>query len=101
VHTIGGQDYIQFSDEYVNAQKKELDAYLAQTMMRLDTKPIKVHSELRSGNAAGEIIKLSQEGKMALVIMTGRGKSGLREWVFGSVSNKVLHSGKIPLLMMR
>jgi len=33
--------------------------------------------------------------------MSSHGKSGLREWVFGSVSNKVLHAGKTHLLLAK
>jgi len=56
---------------------------------------------LRMGNAAEEIIKFSKETNMRLIMMSCHGKSGLREWVFGSVSNKVLHSSKIPLLLVK
>jgi nucleotide-binding universal stress UspA family protein len=101
VHTIGGQDYIQFSEQYVSAMKEELAAYLDRTVKNFEKNNVKVCSELRTGNAAEEIIKLSKAGKMKLVIMTSHGKSGLRQWVFGSVSNKVLHTGKTPLLLLR
>jgi len=101
VHTIGGQDYIQFSEQLVNAMKEELSAYLGRTAKYFEKNDVRVSSELRTGNAAEEIIKLSKIGKIQLVIMTSHGKSGLRQWVFGSVSNKVLHSGKTPLLLLR
>jgi nucleotide-binding universal stress UspA family protein len=101
VHTIGGQDYIQFSEQFVSAQKDELSSYLERTVRALEEHHIQVRRELRTGNAAEEIIKSAKEGKMRLVVMTCHGKSGLREWVFGSVSNKVLHHGKTPLLLVR
>ncbi len=101
VHTIGGQDYVHFSDQYVSAMKEELGAYLAKTVKDFEKNHIKVSGRLRTGSAAHEIIKLSKEGKMQLVIMASHSKSGLRQWVFGSVSNKVLHSGKTPLLLVR
>jgi nucleotide-binding universal stress UspA family protein len=101
VHTIGGQDYIQFSEQYVKVMKKELAVYLDRTVKYFDQNDVRVSSELRTGNAAEEIIRLSKTGKMQLVMMTSHGKSGLRKWVFGSVSNKVLHSGRTPLLLLR
>jgi nucleotide-binding universal stress UspA family protein len=101
VHTIGGQDYIQFSEQFVSAMKEELAVYLAKTVKKFEEKNIQVRSELRLGNAAAEIIKLAKQGRMRLIVMTSHGKSGLREWVFGSVSNKVLHSSKTPLLLVK
>jgi nucleotide-binding universal stress UspA family protein len=101
VHTIGGQDYVQFSEQFVSAMKGELAAYLAKTVKKFEEKNIQVRSELRLGNAAEEIIKLAKQGRMRLIVMTSHGKSGLREWVFGSVSNKVLHSSKTPLLLVK
>ena len=101
VHTIGGQDYVQFSEQFVSAMKGELAAYLDKTAKKFEEKSIQLRSVLRFGNAAEEIIKLARQGGMRLIVMTSHGKSGLREWVFGSVSNKVLHSSKTPLLLVR
>jgi len=101
VHTIGGQDYVQFSEQYVSAMREEQAAYLDRTVKIFEEKNVQVRSELKSGNAAEEIIKFAKNGNIRLVVMTSHGKSGLREWVFGSVSNKVLHSGKTPLLLVK
>jgi len=101
VHTIGGQNFIQFSEQYVSAMKEELAVYLDRTVKKFDEKNGLVRGELRMGNAAEEIIKFSKEANIRLIVMSCHGKSGLREWVFGSVSNKVLHSSKIPLLLVK
>jgi nucleotide-binding universal stress UspA family protein len=60
-----------------------------------------VHTILRTGDPAQEIIKLSAEENVNVVAMSSHGKSGMTRWVMGSVSSKVLHAGKTPLLLVR
>lgn len=101
VHTIGGLDFIRFPEQQVEKMKQELAAYLDGAVRKLRDRGITARGELRSGQAADEIIKFAQASGARLVAMSSHGKSGLREWVFGSVSNKVLHAGKTPLLLAR
>jgi len=101
VHTIGGQDFVQFSDQYVEEIKEKLLAYLERIGQKLEKSGVNARTVFKTGNPAREIIKLSAELKIRLIVMTTRCKSGLREWVFGSVSNRVLHSGKTPLFLVK
>jgi nucleotide-binding universal stress UspA family protein len=101
VHTIGGQNFIRFSEQQVESMKLEMTEYLAATKKKLTDSGVNVSSIVREGDAAKEIIKLSQENNIRLVAMSSHGRSGMRSWVFGSVSNKVLHAGKTSLLFVR
>lgn len=101
VHTIGGQDYIRFPEQQIEATRIETENYLAITNKRLSDNGVNVRSVVREGNAAEEIIKLAKEDSIRLVAMSSHGRSGMRGWVFGSVSNKVLLAGKTPLLLVR
>lgn len=101
VHTIGGLDFVRFSEEQVRDMEKELSAYLDKALERFRGRNIKARGELRSGHAAEEIINCAKAAGTRLVAMASHGKSGLREWVFGSVSNKVLHAGKTHLLLVK
>ena len=51
-------------------------------------------------DAATEIIELSKEIDIDLVIMSTHGRSGLGRWVFGNVAEKVLRHGETPLLLV-
>jgi nucleotide-binding universal stress UspA family protein len=82
VHTIGGRDYIPFTEQYVEAMREELSSYLERTVKRLKEKNITVRGLLRAGNAAHEILKLAKESAARLVVMATHGRHGPRGWVF-------------------
>lgn len=64
-------------------------------------KGINVNSIVTSGNdAAIEIEKVSETIGADLIIMTTHGRSGLDRWILGSVAEKVLRYGKVPLLLI-
>ena len=64
-------------------------------------KGIDVNSIVTSGNdAAIEIEKVSETIGADLIIMTTHGRSGLDRWIMGSVAEKVLRCGKVPLLLI-
>ena len=101
VHTIGGLDFIRFPEQQVQKMKQELSGYLDSAVKRFRDRGIEARGEVRSGHAAEEIINYAKAAGARLVAMSSHGKSGLREWVFGSVSNKVLHAGKTHLLLVK
>ncbi len=101
VHTIGGLDFIRFPEQQVRKMEQELSACLDGAVRRFHDRGIEARGELRSGCAAEEIIKYAKAAGVRLIAMSSHGKSGLREWVFGSVSNKVLHAGKSHLLLVK
>ena len=56
---------------------------------------------MRTGDPAGEVIEHEREGRADLVVMSTHGRSGLGRWVFGSVADRVLRGGTIPVLLVR
>jgi nucleotide-binding universal stress UspA family protein len=101
VHTIGGLDFIRFPEQQVQKMRQDLSAYLAGAVKKFRDRGVEARAELTTGHAAEEIIKRAKAAGARLVAMSSHGKSGLREWVFGSVSNKVLHAGKTHLLLVK
>ena len=55
---------------------------------------------LTGANPATEIVKLVDQRSYDLLIVGNRGLSGLKEYM-GSVSHKVLHASKIPVLIAK
>jgi nucleotide-binding universal stress UspA family protein len=51
--------------------------------------------------AAEKIIDFSETQNCDLIVMSTNGRSGIGRWVFGSVTDKVLHAGKKPVLVVR
>ena len=58
------------------------------------------HSVTAGFDAADEIIEAGKKVDADLVVMSTHGRSGLRRWVFGSVAEKVLRYGEIPILLV-
>jgi nucleotide-binding universal stress UspA family protein len=56
---------------------------------------------VESGDAAGAIIDLAAAQPGSLIAMATHGYSGARRWLLGSVAEKVLHSTKNDLLVVR
>lgn len=99
IRTIGGLDHFTYTEDQIERMKNEGVKYLEKIQRQFSVD--KVHTVLRTGDPAQEIIKLSQEKKVNLVAMSSHGKSGIRRWVVGSVSSKVLQADKMPLLLVR
>ncbi|MDD5190157.1 MAG: universal stress protein [Dehalococcoidales bacterium] len=101
VHTVGGIDHFMFSDEQNKRMENEVGGYLHEIARRFLNAGINVKSVIKTGDAAMEIIKVSESGNFDLVAMSSHGKSGITKWVLGSVSHKILQAGKKPLLLVR
>lgn len=75
--------------------------YLGKIAEGLRDKGIKVQVRVTEGHAAEEIIKAAQEINADLIAMSTHGRSGLGRWAMGSITDKVLHESKIPVLTVR
>jgi nucleotide-binding universal stress UspA family protein len=60
-----------------------------------------VDHRITSGiDAAKEIAQTSKEVGADLIVMSTHGRSGFDRWMMGSVAEKVLRYGEIPLLLV-
>ena len=83
-------------------QKQKAQEYLDRSAKQLEGKNIDVTTRIvMGGNPAEEIIKAEKELSCDLVVMATHGRSGLSRWAFGSVTDKVLRAGSVPVLMVR
>ncbi len=53
------------------------------------------------GLPARRIVEYAKANAINLIAMSTHGRSGIGEWVFGSVTDKVLHAGDTPVLVVR
>jgi len=101
VHTIGGLDYVRFNGHEMDKAREKSAEYLDVVAARMGTAKATVSFEMRVGNPAEEIIKLADEIGSCLVAMSTHGHSGIERWAFGSVTDKVIHAGKTPVLVVK
>jgi universal stress protein A len=62
---------------------------------------ITVIPDVRKGQPHEEILKEASERKIDLIVIASHGNTGLRKYFIGSVTEKVMHEAKCPVLLVR
>lgn len=75
-------------------------AYLNSVGKELREKGLSTSSVIALGSAANQIIDYAEENAINLIAMSTHGRSGIGRWVFGSVTDKVLHAGDTAVLLV-
>jgi nucleotide-binding universal stress UspA family protein len=103
VHSGGvGTVIVPYTSEEIEKMKSESRMYLARASKGLQEVDVEVKNHIVLGNdPAEEIIKAETELGCNLVAMSTHGRSGLSRWAFGSVTDKVLRGGTVPVLLVR
>jgi CBS domain-containing protein/nucleotide-binding universal stress UspA family protein len=96
---IEGSPQVIVDDE--EARWREAEEYLVPIGLELGAQGVRVHSSVRRGVPAAEIVAAARELGADLIAMTTHGRSGLGRLVFGSVAQAVLHQAEVPVLLMR
>ena len=74
--------------------KKAAQDYLAKQVSRLKVQGINAEAEVTFGLASETLTKYAEKNGVD-------GRSGINEWFWGSVAERVLKTSKIPVLMVR
>ena len=53
------------------------------------------------GNPASKILDVIEQEKVDFVVMCTHGMSATKRFLIGSVTNKVVHHSKVPVLVVR
>ncbi len=87
------------------AMMKELEAEAGAILKRaqesLKSDGVSVQTELRRGVPAEEILKAADSEKVELIVMGSRGLSAVKAFLLGSVSDRVSHHSKCPVLIVK
>jgi nucleotide-binding universal stress UspA family protein len=75
--------------------------YLESKAEPMRKKGINVHTMVVEGHAPDEIIKAAQKINADLIAMSTHGRSGIGRWALGSITDKVLHESRIPVMTVR
>jgi len=78
-----------------------LRMYLEKEADGLKASGLEAASVATCGHAADEILGFAEKNDIDLIVMSTHGRSGIRRWVTGSVSNKVMQESYIPLLLIK
>lgn len=83
-----------------NVRAEHLHA-LSEDARTLEQAGFVVNKRVRFGEPAQEIADLVEEDEFDLVVMATHGRSGVTRLVMGSVAEKVMHSLRIPVMLLR
>jgi len=98
----GAESYLPDYDALKEQVKDEARSYLDGKAEALREKGLtKVATELLEGAGAEEIIAYARAHPDSLVAMCTHGRSGVKRWVLGSVTEKVVRHSGDPVLVVR
>ncbi|MBI2854524.1 MAG: universal stress protein [Chloroflexi bacterium] len=100
-YATGAGGFIPYQQEWLDAAEKAARSYVASVEQKLKAKGITAKALVEQGAAADRIIEVAEKVGAHFIAMSTHGRSGVGRWVFGSVADRVLHSGKLPLVLVR
>ncbi len=80
---------------------KRAEEMLAESAMPLREAGLEVKPMIRFGNSAAEILQEAEDGGYDMILMGSHGRGALGGFLLGSVSNRVTHHAKCPVLIVR
>ena len=92
---------IPYTEQEMQQIKKKAIDYLDKAGEGLRSKGAIVRTKVETGKAAEGIIKVADEINAGLIAMSTHGRSGFSRLTLGSVTDKVLRGGNIPVLVVR
>jgi nucleotide-binding universal stress UspA family protein len=94
--------YGTYTEELINQLETETREYLAGKVEGLKEKGLKNITTVPDfGYGAEEIIKLARQTPDNFIAMCSHGRSGIRRWVLGSVTERVVQHSGDPVLIIR
>ncbi len=86
---------------WADEMREDAAAYLELVAGRFRGEGLAVQTAVRSGPAAEAILAYAEQNAVDLVAMTTHGRTGLRRWLYGSVTHKVLDQLPVSMLVAR
>ena len=84
----------------VEAGRSKSQAYLERLAAQLRDKGIKVETEVLEGIADEEILAYAKERDVDCIVVTTQGLSGLRQFFLGSVTDRLIRSSEVPVVVV-
>jgi nucleotide-binding universal stress UspA family protein len=103
VHVSGwmtGEWYLPLQGALDTAEK-DAQAYLSAVAGRLEDQGLDVTTATSIGSVATCILEYAEANHVDLIAMCTHGRTGLARWALGSVADRVLRAGDIPILLVR
>lgn len=98
----GGGHYAVNVDELLKDIRDEARNYLEKKLTELQKWGVeRISYLLHEGIAADEIVAVAGETPESLIVMCSHGRSGMKRWLLGSVTETVVRHSRCPVLVLR
>lgn len=98
--TLMGEWYLPAQGTFEMAEQS-VQAYLDTTAQRLRERGLQVSTATRIGPVADSIVEYAAANRIDLIAICTHGRTGLARWALGSVADRVLRAGSVPILLVR
>ena len=96
-----GSDYSQqVLDEVLTAQRDRIERYLGEVGDDLTSVGLNVTKAVEDGQPAEKIVDYAEASGIDLIIMSTHGRGGVRRFLVGSITDKVIRSTHLPVLVI-
>ena len=98
---FGSDWFFQPAEGEFEEEEREAQAYLERVADSLREDGIQVFTGTQIGAVAESIVAYAEANEMDLIAMCTHGRTGLARWALGSVADRVLRAGGVPILLVR
>ena len=90
-----------YIDEQVDNRTIRANEYLNSLRDEIKGPSFKIKTVVEMGLAENIIIDYANDNHVDLIVMATHGRTGLKQWVYGSVARKVLNAAHNPVMLCR
>jgi nucleotide-binding universal stress UspA family protein len=88
--------------EKMEAERKySAEEYLNRIAGRFNQYGAEIRCQILEGRIAETLAGYAENNNIDLLLIATHGRSGVSRWLMGSVADRVLHSSRVPVLMVR
>ena len=106
--TVGANPVMDFAfsdpglaQSAVLEQEERSKKYIDKIEDDLKAAGFKTSTVLRVGSVADVILEVAEEMGVDAIAMSTHGRTGPARWLLGSIAERVVHSSKVPVLLIR
>jgi len=106
--TVGANPTMDFAfsdpglaQEAIEEQEERSKKYIVGIENELKAAGFKTSTQLRIGSVADVILGVAEELEVDVIAMSTHGRTGPARWLLGSIAERVVHSSKMPVLLIR
>lgn len=80
---------------------KKVEKFLDAAKKQVVKNSVNFKKKTLFGHEAKQIVDFAQKQKFDLIVIGARGRGGIKQMILGSISNTVVHSSKVPVLIVK